>query len=49
MQENRGLDSKKQVSIWKDQDSLRHFVMAEPHATAIKKFTEWAEEGSAFV
>jgi len=37
------------LSIWKDQDSLRHFVMAEPHATAIKKFTEWAGEGSAFV
>jgi hypothetical protein len=37
------------LSIWKDQDSLRHFVKAEPHATAIKKFTEWAGEGSAFV
>jgi hypothetical protein len=30
------------TTIWKDQDSLRQFVMAEPHATAIKKFTEWA-------
>jgi hypothetical protein len=37
------------LSIWKDQDSLRRFVTAEPHATAIKKFTEWAGEGSAFV
>ena len=37
------------LSIWKDQDSLRYFVIAEPHATAIKKFTEWAREGSAFV
>jgi hypothetical protein len=37
------------LSIWKDQDSLRRFVAAEPHATAIKKFTEWAGEGSAFV
>ncbi len=37
------------LSIWKDQDSLRHFVMTEPHATAIKKFNEWAGEVSAFV
>ncbi len=37
------------LSIWKDQDSLRQFVIAEPHATAIRKFTIWAGEGSAFV
>ena len=37
------------LSIWKDQDSLRQFVIAEPHATAIRKFTEWAGEGPAFV
>ena len=37
------------LSIWKDQDSLRRFIMTEPHATAVKKFTEWAGEGSAFV
>lgn len=37
------------LSIWKDQDSLRDFVIAEPHATAIKKFTGWAGEDSAFV
>lgn len=37
------------LSIWKDHDSLRWFVMSEPHATAVKKFTEWAGEGSAFV
>ncbi|MDQ3903181.1 MAG: DUF3291 domain-containing protein [Thermoproteota archaeon] len=36
------------LSIWKDQNSMRQFVMAEPHATAMKKFEEWAEEGSAF-
>jgi hypothetical protein len=23
--------------------------MGEPHATAVRKFTEWAGEGSAFV
>jgi quinol monooxygenase YgiN len=37
------------LSIWKDQNSLRRFIMTEPHATAVKKFTEWAGEGSAFV
>jgi hypothetical protein len=37
------------LSIWKDRDSMRHFVMAEPHATAMKKFEEWAGDGSAFV
>jgi quinol monooxygenase YgiN len=36
------------LSIWKDQNSLRRFIMTEPHATAVKKFTEWAGEGSAF-
>lgn len=36
-------------SIWKDHISLRQFVMSEPHATAVKKFSEWAGEGSAFV
>ncbi|AIC14355.1 hypothetical protein NVIE_001720 [Nitrososphaera viennensis EN76] len=37
------------LSIWKDQDSFRNFVMAEPHATAIAKFSRWAGDGSAFV
>jgi hypothetical protein len=37
------------LSIWKDRDSMRHFVMAEPHATTMKKFEEWAGDGSAFV
>jgi quinol monooxygenase YgiN len=36
-------------SIWKDHNSLRQFVMSEPHATAVKKFSEWVGEGSAFV
>jgi hypothetical protein len=36
-------------SIWKDEDSLRRFVMAEPHATAIKNFAKWAGEGAAFM
>ena len=37
------------LSIWKDQNSMRQFVMAEPHITAMKKFEEWAGDGSAFV
>ena len=37
------------LSIWNDTESLKQFVPQEPHATAIKKFTEWAGEGSAFV
>lgn len=37
------------LSIWKDRDSMRQFVSAEPHAKAMKKFEEWAGDGSAFV
>lgn len=37
------------LSIWKHRDSMRNFVMAEPHAMAMKKFEEWAGDGSAFV
>ena len=37
------------LSIWKDRGSMRQFVMAEPHITAMKKFEEWAGDGSAFV
>lgn len=36
-------------SIWRDNNSLRRFIMEEPHATAVRKFIEWAGEGSAFV
>ena len=28
---------------------FRRFIMEEPHVTAVRKFTEWAGEGSAFV
>jgi hypothetical protein len=37
------------LSIWNDIESLKLFIPTEPHATAIKKFTEWAGESSAFV
>ncbi len=36
------------LSIWKDRDSMRQFVMKEPHITAMKKFEGWAGDGSAF-
>jgi hypothetical protein len=36
-------------SVWKNPQNIRLFVAAEPHATAVKKFTEWAGEGAAFV
>ena len=36
------------LSIWKDRESMRQFVMAEPHVTAMKKFEVWAGDGSAF-
>jgi hypothetical protein len=36
------------LSIWKDRNSMRQFVIAEPHVTAMKKFEEWAGDGSAF-
>ncbi len=37
------------LSIWENKESMRQFVISEPHATAMKKFEEWAGEGSAFV
>ena len=36
-------------SVWKNPESINPFVAAEPHATAVKKFAEWASEGVAFV
>ena len=36
------------LSIWEDRESMRQFVMTEPHLTAMKKFEVWAGEGSAF-
>ncbi|MDQ3083289.1 MAG: hypothetical protein M3Q77_00560 [Thermoproteota archaeon] len=37
------------LSIWNDHELLKLFVLTEPHATAVKKFTKWAGVGSAFV
>jgi hypothetical protein len=37
------------ASIWENQDSLRSFMITEPHANAVKKFSEWSGDGSAFV
>src|SRR2546422_1433605 len=30
------------ISVWSDRVAMRRFVAAEPHATAVKKFAEWA-------
>jgi hypothetical protein len=35
-------------SVWKDPKAIPPFVAAEPHATAVRKFSEWAAEGAAF-
>ncbi|HZY46635.1 MAG TPA: hypothetical protein VFE96_02455 [Candidatus Bathyarchaeia archaeon] len=35
-------------SVWKKREAIGPFVTAEPHATAVKKFSEWAGEGAAF-
>ena len=37
------------ASVWKDQHSLKSFMIAEPHPTAVKKFSEWSGDGSTFV
>jgi hypothetical protein len=36
-------------SVWKNHKAVVQFVDAEPHATAVKKFAEWAGEGASFV
>src|ERR671918_137022 len=37
------------VSIWTSLDAADAFVQAEPHATAIRLFPDWAAEGAKFV
>ena len=36
-------------SVWNNPQAIEPFVNSEPHATAVKKFAEWAAEGAAFV
>lgn len=36
-------------SVWKNRQAIGPFVAGEPHATAVKKFAEWAGAGAAFV
>jgi hypothetical protein len=36
------------LSIWTNRDSIRRFVTAEPHLTAMKLFSKWAAPGAAF-
>jgi hypothetical protein len=37
------------TSVWKDRNSMSAFVSAHSHATAVRKFQQWAGEGAAFV
>jgi hypothetical protein len=36
-------------SVWNKRQNIRPFASAEPHATAIQRFAQWAGEGAAFV
>jgi hypothetical protein len=36
-------------SVWKNRQAIVPFVAGEPHATAVRRFEEWAGEGAAFV
>jgi hypothetical protein len=36
------------LSIWKGRDSMRQFVMVEPHVKAVKNLNKWARDYSAF-
>jgi len=36
-------------SVWADRAFAEAFTSAEPHATAVARFAEWAGEGAAFV
>ncbi|MBM3945525.1 MAG: DUF3291 domain-containing protein [SAR202 cluster bacterium] len=37
------------VSVWDDPASIKTFMQAEPHATAMRMSPEWAGGGAAFV
>ena len=36
-------------TVWQGRDAANAFVAAEPHATAVRRFRDWAGEGAAFV
>jgi hypothetical protein len=36
-------------SIWSNDEDIASFARAEPHATAVERFKEWAGHGGAFV
>jgi hypothetical protein len=36
-------------SVWTNKTAADAFVRAEPHATALKRFKDWAAPGAAFV
>ena len=35
-------------SVWSDHAAMKAFVAGQPHATAIERYREWADQGSAF-
>jgi hypothetical protein len=35
-------------SVWQEPAAAKAFVADQPHATAIKRYQEWAAEGAAF-
>ncbi|HUK50131.1 MAG TPA: hypothetical protein VLV18_03770 [Terriglobales bacterium] len=35
-------------SVWTSEEAIEPFARTEPHATAIKKFAQWAAEGAVF-
>lgn len=37
------------LSVWSAASEITDFVGIEPHATAVKRFEEWAGPGAAFV
>ena len=36
-------------TVWSDPTAVPAFIKAEPHATAVKRFHDWAGEGAEFV
>lgn len=37
------------LSVWNERGGMNTFVSAEPHATAVRRFEQWAGPGAAFV
>jgi len=37
------------ITVWQGKEFMNSFVLAEPHAEAVRRFKDWAGEGAAFV